>query len=65
MDDIFDYDNMDLDQLNDALVKLLKHKMVLEQGKKDYMGSFKEQLNEVKARVENIVGLIDVKRSGG
>lgn len=65
MDDIFDYDNMDLDQLNETLVKLLKHKTVLEQSKKDYMSSFKEQINEVKARVDNVVGLIDVKRSGG
>jgi hypothetical protein len=65
MEDIFDYDNMDLDQLNETLVKLLKHKGVLEQSKKDYMSSFKEQINEVKARVDNVVGLIDAKRAGG
>jgi hypothetical protein len=65
MDDVFDYDNMNLDQLNETLVKLLKHKGVLEQGKKDYMSSFKEQINEVKARVDNVVSLIDIKRAGG
>jgi hypothetical protein len=58
-----DFENMNLDQLNDNLVRLLKHKAQLEQAKKDYVASIKEQVNETKARIEAVVECIDMKRA--